>query len=125
MTAEVEAFMDKARHALKVGAKLLDSGDFADAAGKAYYAMFYAAQAFLKAHGVEVVKHSSVASVLGREFAKTGRLDPRYHRMLLNARRVREIADYGIFDEVNESTARSTVEDGQSFIFEIERLLHE
>jgi uncharacterized protein (UPF0332 family) len=66
-----------------------------------------------------------VASVLGREFAKTGRLDPKYHRILLNARRVRETADYGIFEEVGESAARSTVADGQSFIFEIERLLND
>ena len=36
LTAEVEAFLDKARHALEVAAKLLDGGDFADAAGKGY-----------------------------------------------------------------------------------------
>jgi hypothetical protein len=46
---------------------------------------------------IEVVKHSAVASPLGRHFAKTGRLDPKFHRMCLNARRVRETADYGIF----------------------------
>jgi uncharacterized protein (UPF0332 family) len=93
LTAEVEALMAKARHALEVATKLWDTGDFADAAGKAYYAIFYASQALLKAHGFEVIKHSSVASVLGREFAKTGRLDPKFHRVILNARRVREIAD--------------------------------
>lgn len=38
--------------------------------------MFYAAQALLRAHGIEVVKHSAVASLLGRHFAKTGRLGP-------------------------------------------------
>jgi uncharacterized protein (UPF0332 family) len=89
------------------------------------YAMFYAAQALLEAHGIEVVKHSAVASMLGRHFAKTGRLDPKFHRMFLNARRVREIADYGIFEEVIAPTANLTVDEGRSFVAEIARLLQE
>jgi uncharacterized protein (UPF0332 family) len=125
LTAEAEALMAKARHALEVAGRLLDSEDFGEAAGRAYYAIFYAAQALLKTHGIEVIKHSSVASVLGREFVKTGRLEPRFQRIIIKARRVREVADYSIFDIVSESTARSTVEDARSFILEIERLLNE
>jgi uncharacterized protein (UPF0332 family) len=82
-------------------------------------------KALLKIHGIEVVKNSSVASVLGREFVKTERLDPRFQKIILKSRRVREVADYSIFDVVSESTARSTVEDARSFILEIERLLLE
>ena len=76
--------------------------------------MFYAGQALLKAHGIEVTKHSAVASMLGRHFAKTRRLDPKFHRMFLNARRVRETADYGIFEEIIEPTANLTVEEGRA-----------
>jgi uncharacterized protein (UPF0332 family) len=123
LTPEIEALLTKAHHALKVAEKLRAGGDFPDAAGKAYYAMFYAAQALLKAHDIEVVKHSAVASMLGRHFAKTGRLDPKFHRMFLNARRVREVADYGIFEEVVEPTANLTVDEGRSFVSEIERFL--
>lgn len=123
LTTEVEALMTKARHALEVAEKLRAGGDFPDAAGKAYYAMFYAAQALLKAHNIEVVKHSAVASMLGRHFAKTGRLDPKFHRMFLNARRVRETADYGIFEEIIEPTANLTVEEGRAFVAEINRIL--
>lgn len=123
LTPEVEAYLIKARHALEVAEKLQAGGDFPDAAGKAYYAMFYAAQALLKAHGIEVVKHSAVASMLGRHFAKTGRLDPKFHRMFLNARRVRETADYGLFEEIIEPTATLTLEESRTFIAEVERLL--
>ncbi len=123
LTPEVEALLLKARHALEVAEKLRAGGDFPDAAGKAYYAMFHAAQALLKAHGIEVVKHSAVASMLGSHFAKTGRFDPKFHRMFLNARRVREVADYGIFEEVVEPTANLTVDAGRSFVVEVERLL--
>jgi uncharacterized protein (UPF0332 family) len=123
LTPEVTALMTKARHALEVAEKLRAGGDFPDAAGKAYYAMFYAAQALLKAHGIEVTKHSAVASMLGRHFAKTRRLDPKFHRMFLNARRVRETADYGIFEEIIEPTANLTVEEGRVFVTEIKRIL--
>ena len=105
LSPEVEAYLAKAHHALEVAEKLQSGKDFSDAAGKAYYAMFYAAQALLKAHGIEVVKHSAVASMLGHHFAKTGRLDPKFHRMFLNARRVREVADYGLFEETSEDIA--------------------
>jgi uncharacterized protein (UPF0332 family) len=123
LSPEVEAYLGKAHHALEVARKLQAGGELADAAGKAYYAMFYAAQALLRAHGIEVVKHSAVASMLGLHFAKTGRLDPKFHRMFLNARRVREVADYSLFEEVIESTANLTLEDSQAFVSKIERLL--
>jgi uncharacterized protein len=123
ITPEVEAYLAKARHALEVADKLQHGDDYADAAGKAYYAMFYAAQALLKAHGIEVVKHSAVASMLGRHFAKTGRLDPKFHRMFLNARQIREIADYGLFEEIVESNATLTIEDSKAFISEILKFL--
>lgn len=125
LTEEVEALLAKARHALEVSEKLLGSEDFPDSASKAYYAIFYAAQALLKAHGFKAVKHSSVASILGQEFSKTGRINPKFHRIILKTRKVREIADYDTFSVVSESTARLTVEDARSFILEIERLLNE
>lgn len=123
LTEETEAYLTKARHALEVAERLLAGGDFADAAGKAYYAMFYAAQALLKTHGIDVVKHSAVASMVGRHFAKTGRLDASFHRMLLNARRVRETADYGLFEEISEPAATLTLADSRAFIAAVEGLL--
>jgi uncharacterized protein (UPF0332 family) len=123
VTPEVEAYLAKAHHAMDVAKKLQAGDDYSDAAGKAYYAMFYAAQAPLKAYDIEVVKHSAVASMLGRHFAKTGLLDPKFHRMFLNARRVREIADYCLFAEIVESSASETLRESQAFVLEIQRLL--
>ncbi len=120
---EVAAYLEKSRHALQVAQKLLEDEEYADAGSKAYYAMFYAAQALLRAHGFLVVKHSAVASVLGREFAKTGRLDARLHRMLLHARRVRELADYSIITTVDAATARQVVANGKVFVAEIDKML--
>jgi uncharacterized protein (UPF0332 family) len=48
LTPEIEALLTKAHHALEVAEKLRAGGDFPDAVGKAYYAMFYAPRPFLK-----------------------------------------------------------------------------
>ena len=96
MKKEVQRLFEKANHALAVAESLFEQGFPQDASSKIYYAMFYAAQAVLRSKNIDVVKHSAVESALGYHFAKTGRIDPRYHRMLINARKVREIVDYDI-----------------------------
>jgi uncharacterized protein (UPF0332 family) len=113
---EVQRLLEKAEHALEVADSLHKQGFSQDAASKIYYAMFYAAQALLKAEDIEVVKHSAVESALGFHFAKTGRIDPKYHRMLINARKVREIVDYDIQEDIIEPAALLKLEEGKEFV---------
>jgi len=123
MKEAVVRYMSKADHALEVAETLVREGFFPDAASKTYYAMFYAAQALLVSEGVEVTKHSAVESEFGRRFAKTARIDPRYHRMLMNARKIREIADYDIVEEIVEPVASLKVEGGKQFVEAIKDML--
>lgn len=116
MKKEVQRLLEKADHALEVAESLYKQGFPQDAASKLYYAMFYATQALLKSESIEVVKHSAVESALGYHFAKTGRIDPKYHRMLINARKVREIIDYDIQEETVEPSAILKLEDGKEFV---------
>jgi uncharacterized protein (UPF0332 family) len=113
---EVQRLLEKADHALEVADSLYKQGFPQDAASKIYYAMFYAAQALLKAEDIEIVKHSAVESALGYNFAKTGRIDPKYHRMLINARKVREIVDYDIQEEIVAPAALMKLEEGKEFV---------
>jgi len=46
--------------------------------------------------GQSYSSHSAVISAFGREFAKTGRLDSKYHRWLIDAQDLRNIGDYGV-----------------------------
>jgi uncharacterized protein (UPF0332 family) len=87
MGLEIRKFLEKADHALAVADQLLQHGHAPDAASKIYYAMFYAAQALLKSEGIDVTKHSAVESAIGYYFVKTGKIDQKYHRILINARR--------------------------------------
>jgi uncharacterized protein (UPF0332 family) len=123
MTDEVILYLGKAEHALKVTEKLADEGFASDAASKIYYAMFYAAQALLKAEGIDVIKHSAVESALGYHFAKTGKMDARFHRMFIEARKIREIADYDILEDVAEPVTTVKIEEGREFLGEVKRLL--
>lgn len=116
MKKEVQRLLQKADHALEVAESLYRQGFPQDTSSKIYYAMFYAAQALLKSEDIEVVKHSAVESALGYHFAKTGRIDPKYHRMLINARKIREIVDYDIQEELVEPAALLKLEDGKEFV---------
>jgi len=113
---EVQRLLEKADHALEVAESLYKQGFPQDASSKIYYAMFYAAQALLKSEDIDVVKHSAVESALGYHFAKTARIDPKYHRMLINARKIREILDYDIQEELVEPAVLFKLEDGKEFV---------
>jgi uncharacterized protein (UPF0332 family) len=123
MTEEVKKLIEKAEHALEVAEKLMEDGYPSDAASKIYYSMYYAAQALLKSEGIDVIKHSAVESALGYHFAKAGKIDPKYHRMLIDARKIREIADYDIQEEIIEPTASLKIEEGKSFLSAIKKIL--
>ena len=123
MTEEVGKYLEKADHALVVAAYLLHAGHAPDAASKIYYAMFYAAQALLKSEGIGVTKHSAVESAFGYHFAKSGRIDAKYHRMLITARKIREIADYDINEEIVEPSLTLKIEDGEAFVKAIKDFL--
>lgn len=76
------------------------------AASRAYFTMFYIAEALLAAIGQSYSKHSAVISAFGREYAKTGKLDSKFHRMLIDAQDFRNIGDYGIEAHVSEDDAK-------------------
>mgnify|MGYP001577908362 CR=1 FL=1 len=123
MNEEISRFLEKADHALAVAEELLRHGHAPDAASKTYYAMFYAAQALLKSEGIDVSKHSAVESAVGYYFVKTGKIGQKYHRMLINARKIREIADYDIDEEIVEPVALVKLEEGKAFTAEVKNYL--
>jgi len=72
----------KAERFLASARLLVEAGDFDSAAGRAYYAMFHAAEALLKTRGLEFKTHGALISAYGQEFAKSGELPVHLHRSL-------------------------------------------
>ena len=123
MTQEVQGLLNKSKHAIKVSQELLTYGYPSDSVSKSYYAIFYAAQALLKSTKIDVVKHSAVESAVGYHFVKTGKIDQKYHRILLDARKLREIADYDIQEEVVRSQAAVKIEEAKVFLKLVQKLV--
>ena len=95
MKEETRKRLDKSAHAIRAARLLLNEGETAFAAGRAYYAMFYAAEALRWEEGRRARSHSGVHSLFGEQFARTGRLDSKYHRWMLDAFDQRIEGDYG------------------------------
>lgn len=59
-------------------------------------------------------RHSQVVAQFGRHFAKTGELDARYHRLLVEAFRLRQATDYSAAPEaVSEDDAEHIIREGK------------
>jgi uncharacterized protein (UPF0332 family) len=85
MRPETLALLDKAHQSLQAAVNLKRDGFSDFAASRAYYAMFYVAEALLIEQGLSYSSHAAVIGAFGQMFAKTGKIDARFHRYLLDA----------------------------------------
>jgi len=116
MKEETCKLLEKAQHALRAAEVLLHAEDAESAIGRAYYAMFHTAQALLREQNLRFRKHGSVHAAYGRHFAKTGLLDPKYHRWLLAAFNKRIKTDYDLEPAIDNEAARQTTEQAREFL---------
>jgi uncharacterized protein (UPF0332 family) len=93
---QVGQFLDKAQENIAAARLLISDGFFTIAVSRAYYAMFYTAEALLFTRGLAYSSHSAVIAAYGKEFAKTGILAPEFHRQLIEAFEIRQFADYRV-----------------------------
>lgn len=122
MTDSVAALLEKARASIEAAGLLLPRfPDFA--AARAYYALFYTAEAVLLSIGLHLTKHGAVHAAFGERFAKTRRLDPKYHRYLLEAFDQRLLADYETGHSTSPQAAAELIERAQEFLTAASALL--
>jgi uncharacterized protein (UPF0332 family) len=109
--------LDKAQRAIQAAQALLTAGDFPDfAIGRAYYAMFYIAEALLEEKDLRFSKHGGVHGAFGEHYVKTGLFDPKFHRWLLNAFDTRIEGDYGAEVIVVTDDAEKLIHQAQEFL---------
>lgn len=85
--------------------------------------MFYAASALLEAHGLRTRKHSGLHALFGEHFAKTGRIDPKFHRWLLEAFVMRLEGDYSFESGITAEDTATVIAQAREFLREAEILL--
>ena len=85
--------------------------------------MFYAAEALLEERGLHFRKHGGVHAAFGNEFIKTGLLDKKFHRWLLDAFDRRLQSDYEVDSVVSEENVRRMLEQARELLSEARRYL--
>jgi len=115
--SEMEAGWRKRSDRLLRSARLLlEDGDVESAVSRAYYAMFFAAEALLARLGLSFSSHHAVIGAFGREFAKAGRLPVELHRFLIDAVEARNLGDYQVRSGLVEKTAAQHIESAERFV---------
>jgi uncharacterized protein (UPF0332 family) len=109
MKPEVRALLQKARESVDAARLLCGKGYWDFAASRAYYALFYTAEALLLEKGLSFSSHSAVIAAFGKEFAKTNALDPKFHRFLIDGQDLRNAGDYDVGTPVAEAQARDII----------------
>ena len=106
----------KAHQSLSAAKFILDGGYPDYAASRAYYTMFYIAEAFLEGEGLSFSKHSAVISAFGREFARTGRVPVKFHQFLIRSQELRNAGDYGEINAVTANQAADSIAQAEEFL---------
>ncbi len=116
MTDEQEQLIAKANNSIKAAQILFNEEIYDVSISRAYYAMFYVAEAFLISEGLSFSKHSAVISKFGETFAKTNRLPSEYHRYLIEAEQSRIRSDYDAGFNPTEVEAKENIERAIMFL---------
>ncbi|HZD40350.1 MAG TPA: HEPN domain-containing protein [Terriglobales bacterium] len=116
MKDATQKLLAKAARALEVAKRLKANEDAEFVVGRAYYAMFYVAEALLYEKGQRFRKHRGVHGAFAEHFIKTGLLDGRYHRWLLEAFSKRITGDYGIESDVTAEDATALINQAREFL---------
>jgi uncharacterized protein (UPF0332 family) len=116
MTPEQQQLLEKAHSSLRA-AKILSREEIYDAAvSRAYYTMFYIAEAFLLGENLTFSKHSAVISKFGEYFARTGRVPVEFHRNIIQAEQSRIKADYDATSQVSKTEANEQITHAETFL---------
>jgi uncharacterized protein (UPF0332 family) len=112
-----QAYLKKAERSFHAADILMKGGDADFAASRTYYGYFYIAQALLLAHGVpRLSSHGQLLAQYGLHFAKTQRLDPRFHQLLIRAFKTREMSDYEVDEMVDTEIVEELISGGLQFL---------
>jgi len=121
MTPEQRDLLVKAQESLEAARLLRHTGHFAFAASRAYYSMFYVAEAFLAGKGLSLSKHGGVHGAFAQHFGRTGLVPKEYQRHLVRGMEVRHVADYGNSKQVTAEEADEQINHAADFLALAER----
>lgn len=116
MNEHIQKLLERALDTIEAAEGLMNMKKAEIAAGRAYYAMFYVAEALLEYKGLEFNQHGQVIGAYGLHFAKTKELDPKYHRWLADAFDIRVTGDYDVDENIGEELVATLIHQAREFL---------
>lgn len=116
MKERTRKLLVKALDSIEVAEGILDMNKPEMAAGRAYYAMFYIAEALLYEKGMEFNTHGQVIGAYGKIFAKTKELDPKFHKSLRSGFDARISGDYDIDTNITNNLIADMINQAREFL---------
>jgi uncharacterized protein (UPF0332 family) len=120
-----KTYLDAAHEALAGSQYNLDGGYNAIAVNRAYYAVFYAANALLATEGLARGKHSGTISAFRQSFVKPGVIEPEYSDIYGGLMDDRHVGDYDMETEIEPEQAESDVQSARRFVARVEVYLRQ
>ena len=99
--------------------------DYITAVNRAYYTIFYAANALLALKQLERSKHSGVLAAFRQHFVKTGRIEPEYSDFYGATMDERMEGDYDADNFLDQVTAERALVRAEQFLARMERAVRE
>ncbi len=122
---EVALYIENAQQMLKVAAHNLADGFYGSAVNRAYYAIFYAANALLATQGITRSKHSGVIAAFRQYFVRPGEIEAEYSDIYGRVMENRHVGDYEIELPIEPQVAADDLRDARRFVGRVERYLRE
>jgi len=116
VTDRQRRLLDKSRRKVETARRDCGCDAFEDAASRAYYAMFYVAEAFLDTKGLAFSSHRAVIAAFGQHLIKTGTLPAHFHRYLLSGQDLRLRGDYDEVYPVDREEASEQLERAEELL---------
>lgn len=118
-----EVLLDRAGKALLACQTLLEKCLLADAISRAYYTMFYAAQAILFTKSLSAKSHSGTINIFGQEIVEKGIVPKALGRILNKAHALRQKSDYDANADFEMADVEELIKEAKYFLVQIRQAI--
>lgn len=109
-------YLNAAHEELRASRHNINGGYYGVAVSRAYYAIFYAANAILLTRNLSRRKHSAVLAAFRQHFVKPGWIEATYSDTFGEVFELRQAADYDTLITTEREQAVATLESAQAFV---------
>jgi len=115
--------LEKAKNDLETAGLNFNDNKLSQSINRSYYAMFHAARSLLALDKFDSKKHTGVISFFNQHYIKTGKIEPKYSKMLTAAFKIRNKSDYNDFYIAAREDAQIQLGNAKKFLKRLEEYI--